>query len=121
MAEWERARSSLTTIRIRMKTAAEAIVTTSTVVTKETAAEYFGERLILDERALGRIRKYFDRTGRVMTENNVKQAMVPEKNGIVLYNDNGTAPGIIMEKNGKMIVMLPGPPRETIPMFQNQV
>lgn len=56
-----------------------------------------------------------------MTENNVKQAMVPEKNGIVLYNDNGTAPGIIMEKNGKMIVMLPGPPRETIPMFQNQV
>ena len=47
--------------------------------------------------------------------------MVPEKNGIVLYNDNGTAPGIIMEKNGKMIVMLPGPPRETIPMFQNQV
>ena len=36
-------------------------------------------------------------------------------------NDNGTAPGIIMEKNGKMIVMLPGPPRETIPMFQNQV
>lgn len=90
-------------------------------LTKETAAEYFGERLILDERALGRIRKYFDRTGRVMTENNVKQAMVPEKNGIVLYNDNGTAPGIIMEKNGKMIVMLPGPPRETIPMFQNQV
>ena len=43
-------------------------------LTKETAAEYFGERLILDERALGRIRKYFDRTGRVMTENNVKQA-----------------------------------------------
>ena len=41
-------------------------------LTKETAAEYFGERLILDERALGRIRKYFDRTGRVMTENNVK-------------------------------------------------
>lgn len=90
-------------------------------LTKETAAEYFGERLIPDERALGRIRKYFDRTGRVMTENNVKQAMVPEKNGIVLYNDNGTAPGIIMEKNRKMIVMLPGPPRETIPMFQNQV
>lgn len=90
-------------------------------LTKETAAEYFGEKLVLDERALGRIRKYFDRTGRVMTENNVKQAMVPEKNGIVLYNDNGTAPGIIMEKNGKMIVMLPGPPRETIPMFQNQV
>ena len=90
-------------------------------LTKETAAEYFGERLVLDERALGRIRKYFERTGRTMTENNVKQAMVPEKNGIVLYNDNGTAPGIILEKNGKIIIMLPGPPRETVPMFQNQV
>ncbi len=90
-------------------------------LTKETAAEYFGERLVLDERALDRIRKYFERTGRSMTENNVKQAMVPEKNGIVLYNDNGTAPGIILEKNGKIIIMLPGPPRETVPMFQNQV
>ncbi len=90
-------------------------------LTKETAAEYFGEKLVLDERALGRIRKYFDRTGRTMTQNNVKQAMVPENNCTVLYNDNGTAPGIIMEKNGKMIVMLPGPPKETIPMFQNQV
>lgn len=90
-------------------------------LTKETAAEYFGEKLVLDERALGRIRKYFDPTGRTMTQNNVKQAMVPENNCTVLYNDNGTAPGIIMEKNGKMIVMLPGPPKETIPMFQNQV
>ncbi len=90
-------------------------------LTKETAAEYFGERLVLDERALGRIRKYFERTGRTMTENNVKQAMVPEKNGIVLYNDNGTAPGIILEKNSKIIIMLPGPPKETVPMFQNQV
>lgn len=90
-------------------------------LTKETAAAYFGEKLVLDERALGRIRKYFDRTGRKMTENNIKQAMVPENHGTVLYNDNGTAPGIIMEKNGKIIVMLPGPPKETIPMFQNQV
>lgn len=90
-------------------------------LTKETAAEYFGETLVLDERALGRIKKYFDRTGRVMTENNVKQAMVPENHCKVLYNDNGTAPGIIMEKNGKMIVMLPGPPKETVPMFRNQV
>ena len=66
-------------------------------LTKETAAEYFGEKLVLDERALGRIKKYFDRTGRTMTQNNVKQAMVPENNCTVLYNDNGTAPGIIME------------------------
>ncbi len=90
-------------------------------LTKETAAKYFGEKLVLDERALEQIRKYFDRTGRKMTENNVKQAMVPEHNSVVLYNENGTAPGIIIEKNHKMIVMLPGPPKETVPMFQNQV
>lgn len=90
-------------------------------LTKETAAEYFGEKLVLDEKAFNRIKTYFDRTGRVMTQNNVKQAMVPENNCMVLYNDNGTAPGIIIEKNGKMIVMLPGPPRETVPMFVNQV
>lgn len=90
-------------------------------LTKETSAAYFGEELVLDERALGRIQKYFDRTGRVMTENNRKQAMVPKEHGIVLYNDNGTAPGIIIEKNDKIIAMLPGPPKETIPMFENQV
>lgn len=90
-------------------------------LTKETAAEYFGEKLVLDEKALEWIKEGFARTGRVMTKNNVKQAMVPENHCTVLYNDNGTAPGIIMEKNGKMIVMLPGPPRETVPMFQNQV
>lgn len=90
-------------------------------LTKETAAEYFEEELVLDERALGRIQKFFTRIGRTMTENNIKQAMVPKEHGVVLYNDNGTAPGIIMEKNGKMIAMLPGPPKETVPMFENQV
>ncbi|MBR5590693.1 MAG: CinA family nicotinamide mononucleotide deamidase-related protein, partial [Anaerotignum sp.] len=90
-------------------------------LTKETAAEYFGVDLTLDEKALARIQKFFDRIGRPMTDNNIKQAMVPATNGIVLYNDNGSAPGIIIEKDGKTIVMLPGPPRETVPMFINQV
>lgn len=89
-------------------------------LTKETGTKYFGKKLILDERALKRIKKYFDGTGRVMTENNVKQAYVPE-GCTVLYNENGTAPGIIVEEKGKILVMLPGPPKETIPMFENQV
>ncbi len=55
-----------------------------------------------------------------MTENNRKQAFVP-KNSTILYNDNGTAPGIIIEKNNKILVMLPGPPKETVPMFEQQV
>lgn len=89
-------------------------------LTKETGAKYFQEELVLDERALKRIEKYFQKTGREMTENNKKQAFVP-KNSIVLYNDNGTAPGMIVEKNQKILVMLPGPPKETIPMFESQV
>ncbi len=89
-------------------------------LTKETGAKYFQEELVLDERALKRIEKYFQKIGREMTENNKKQAFVP-KNSIVLYNDNGTAPGMIVEKNQKILVMLPGPPKETIPMFESQV
>ncbi len=90
-------------------------------LTKETAAAYFEEELVLDEKAFAQIKTFFDRIGRTMTENNKKQAMVPKSHGRVLYNPNGTAPGIIIEKNGKMIVMLPGPPKETVPMFENQV
>ncbi len=90
-------------------------------LTKETAAKYFGEKLVLDEKALSQIQVFFDRIGREMTANNKKQAFVPENNGVVLYNANGTAPGIIIEKNEKIIVMLPGPPKEVVPMFQNQV
>ena len=67
-------------------------------LTKETGAKYFEEELVLDERALKRIENYFNKVGRQMTENNRKQAFVP-KNSKVLYNDNGTAPGIIIEKN----------------------
>lgn len=89
-------------------------------LTKETGAEYFEEELVLDERALKRIENYFNKIGRKMTENNRKQAFVP-KNSTVLYNDNGTAPGIIIEKNNKILVMLPGPPKETVPMFEKQV
>ena len=89
-------------------------------LTKETGAEYFGKELILDEKALNRIKKFFEKTNRVMTENNIKQAYVPE-GSIVMYNDNGTAPGIIIEENNKIMVLLPGPPKETVPMFEQQV
>lgn len=57
---------------------------------------------------------------RPMTENNVKQAMVPE-GAIVMKNDHGTAPGIIIENENKILIMMPGPPREMKPMFDLQV
>lgn len=89
-------------------------------LTKETASEYFGEKLVLDEKALEQIQVIFNRMGKEMTQNNRKQACVPENNSVVMYNANGTAPGIIIEKNDKIIIMLPGPPKEVVPMFEKQ-
>lgn len=89
-------------------------------LTKETAAKAFGVELIEDEKAKDNIIRILTARGRDITNNNFKQALVP-KDSIVLYNDNGTAPGIIMEVNGKVCIMLPGPPNEFIPMVENQV
>ena len=117
----------------KMKTAmniaferADIIITTGGLgptgddLTKEIGAEYFGRKLILDEKALDRIKKFFDKMKRPMTDNNVKQAMVPV-NSTVMYNENGTAPGIIIEDNNKILIMMPGPPKEMKPMFSKQV
>ncbi len=91
-------------------------------ITKETAAEALGKALYLNEDSLARIHAFFDRRGRVMTDNNVKQAMMPE-GADIFPNANGTADGCAIdcpEKN-RMIVLLPGPPRELEPMFRDQV
>lgn len=89
-------------------------------LTKETAAKVMGRPLVEDTRAKTEIEDFMARRGRSITENNWKQAMVPE-GSIVLYNPNGTAPGIIMEDGEKCMILLPGPPNELIPMFEQQV
>ena len=89
-------------------------------LTKETVAEVMNKRLIMDEDSKDHLIAYFDKRGIELTVNNWKQAMVPEGSK-VLINENGTAPGIIMEDNGKVAILLPGPPNELIPMFENQV
>lgn len=89
-------------------------------LTKETAARVMGRSLVLDERAKEEIRVFFERIHREVTDNNWKQAMVPE-GSIVLYNANGTAPGIIIEGEGTTMILLPGPPNELVPMFEEQV
>jgi len=86
----------------------------------ELCAKALGLSLYEDERVVSQLESYFKKTGRVMTDNNLKQALVPE-NSKVFMNDFGTAPGIGVEKNGKILVMLPGPPREMIPMLEHQV
>ena len=90
-------------------------------LTKETCAEVLGCPLAEDGHTRERIESYF-KNGiyREIPENNWKQAMVPQ-GAQVLDNDNGTAPGLIMEKNGKRLILLPGPPVEMIPLFNGQV
>lgn len=89
-------------------------------LTKETAARVMGKNLTEDKRARQEITDFLTKRGRTITENNWKQAMVPE-GSIVLYNPNGTAPGIIMEEDNLRMILLPGPPNELIPMFEEQV
>ncbi len=89
-------------------------------LTKETVAEMLGRKLVLHQESLDRIKGYFNRYGRVMIESNVKQAYIPERSMIIL-NSNGTAPGCIIEEGGKTVVMLPGPPSEMKPMFEDTV
>ena len=89
-------------------------------LTKQTVARCFDKKLVLDPKEEARLRSFFERTGRPMTENNLQQAMLPE-GCIVLPNPNGTAPGCILEKDGKAAVLMPGPPREMRPMLEGPV
>lgn len=85
-------------------------------VTKETVAAYFGANMVRDEEAMERIAGYYAKRDIELTPNTRKQAEVPE-GCTVFQNNQGTAPGLAMEGKGKLVIMLPGPPREMIPMF----
>lgn len=85
-------------------------------LTKETVAKHLGKQLVLDENTLASIQSYFEKSGRIMTDNNKKQAYILEGSQI-LPNDHGTAPGIFIKHESKCYMLLPGPPRELQPMF----
>ncbi len=89
-------------------------------LTKEIVCEYMGAELAADDKVMSDLNEFFSRHGRVMTENNIKQAYVPV-DGKVFYNAAGTAPGCAVEKDGKVAVCLPGPPREMTWLFENGV
>ncbi len=92
-------------------------------ITKETAAKVLGLPLYEDKNVKAAIEGYFEKRmiGRI-TDNNWKQAMVPE-GAVILYNANGTAPGLILKsKEGdKTVILLPGPSGELKPLFEEQV
>jgi nicotinamide-nucleotide amidase len=89
-------------------------------VTRKVAARALGRRLSLDETILEELRQRFLSYGHVMPERNSRQAMVIE-GAEVLPNPNGSAPGMFIDHEGVAIVLLPGPPREMKPMFENHV
>jgi nicotinamide-nucleotide amidase len=88
--------------------------------TREAIAAVLGQKLVFSPEVERAILDRFAKFGRKMTENNRKQAYVFER-GEVLPNANGTAPGLWVEQDGKILVMLPGPPNEMHPMWTEQV
>ena len=88
--------------------------------TREVIAEVLGQQLVFDPTIETAMAERFNRLGRKMTLNNLKQAYRFER-GEVLPNANGTAPGLWVEQDGKVLCMLPGPPNELQPMFVEQV
>lgn len=86
-------------------------------ITREVCCEVMGFELQFDESIAQGIRRFFEARGSDMPQNNLRQAYVP-LGGSVFENHNGTAPGIGLKKNGKCIMILPGPPYEMAPMFE---
>lgn len=93
---------------------------TSDDLTRETVAAVLGLELREDPAGLAAIRSFFAERGRPMPPINAKQALVPE-GGWALPNRHGTAPGVLVEHQGRVVVMLPGPPHELEPMFDESV
>jgi len=89
-------------------------------ITRESIAKALGEELIFDPEVELALKDRFSQLGKPMPEINLRQCYRPE-NAEVLENPFGTAPGLLLQKEGKILVMLPGPAREMHPMFEQIV
>ncbi|MCF6464678.1 competence/damage-inducible protein A [Clostridium sp. Cult2] len=89
-------------------------------MTKEVISKTLGLNLELNKNMEDSIKDYFDKTNRFMSSNNIKQAYLP-KGAKFLINEIGTAPGIYIEWKEKILVLLPGPPKEMELMFNKYV
>ncbi|MBV4431995.1 competence/damage-inducible protein A [Clostridium tyrobutyricum] len=88
-------------------------------LTKEIGSQFFKKKMVLNQNTVNKLKNYFDKMGRsYLKGNNMKQAYFPE-GCTIMENDHGTAPGCIINENGKILIVLPGPPRELKPMFLN--
>lgn len=113
------------TLRLALSRADMVIMTgglgpTEDDLTRAVTARTLELPLELHEASAKRIRDYFEMTGKPYTNNNEKQAMLP-KGCVVFPNDHGTAAGCAVETNGHYVILLPGPPSELVPMFNEYV
>jgi len=89
-------------------------------ITKEVTAELLDRALVLDDDSVNNIKLFFEKRQLVMSENNLRQAMIPA-GAIIIKNECGTAPGVIIELESNTIIHLPGPPHELEWMFEHAV
>ena len=107
------------------KSRADILITTGGLgptcddLTKQVLAEAFGKKLVFHPECADAIRAYFARSGRAMMDNNLQQAYLPE-GCTILENNWGTAPGCAFQSGDNYVIMLPGPPRECVPMFREK-
>ena len=106
--------------RVELVIASGGLGPTEDDLTRETVAELLGRKLLRNDEILRYIEGRFRALGREMPEVNVRQAMVPE-GAEALENPRGSAPGLWIEDAGRLIALLPGPPRELKPMFREQI
>lgn len=90
-------------------------------LTKETCAKVMGLPLVTDQHTKERLKEYYKgRKKEDLPESNWKQAVISE-GAVVFDNGNGTAPGLVVEQNGKTVILVPGPPNELYPMMEKQI
>lgn len=89
-------------------------------ITKPALVKFFGDELVTDQKVLSHVKRFFAERKIVMPEVNEGQALVPA-NSEVIWNNNGTAPGIWIESAGRVFIALPGVPYEMKPMIDEQV
>ncbi len=89
-------------------------------ITIKTVANFTHAKLVKNDYVIKKLESYFLARGLKVPPDNFKQALIPEK-GTIIKNEFGTAPGIMINYNSKLIIMLPGPPNELIPMFDKYI
>ncbi len=93
---------------------------TSDDITKPVLAEYFGGRMVVNERVLAHVNAMFEKRKLPVLEVNIKQAELPDTSTL-LFNKVGTAPGMLFEKDGRLIVSMPGVPHEMMSIMEDEV